>query len=146
MHAIFARMWAQLYNAHINIGFDATEREVLVRYLTWRLDSVSGAYLSEVDPGLVRLVLPNFAPDWPLQITLHFGSPTATPHCPVPGLSETLVFLGRHSFGPDTMTLYRHLVQKPSPYTQADLDNLAQLFMRQWIRRLLPWTSRYGYW
>lgn len=145
MNAIFARMWVQLYNAGIDVDFDASEREVLVKFLWWRVESLAGAYLTEADPGLVRLVVPGFAPDWPLSLTLELAGQCAIPHCPVAGLSQTLVMLGRHSLDRHPFKLYRHL-EIPYLYDQEGLDNLARLLVRQWRLRLMPWTSKYGYW
>jgi len=145
MHAIFARMWVMLYNADVDVEFDASEREVLVKYLTWRVDSLAGAYLAEADPGIVRLVIPTFAPDWPLSMTLELAGHIVIPHCPVAGLSETLVMLGCHTYDRATATLYRHMDIQHA-YGQEDLNKLAQMLIRQWCRRLMPWTSRYGYW
>lgn len=117
----------------------------MARYLAWRVDSLDGAYLTEEDLGLVRLTVSDFAPEWPLTITLDLGDQGAIPHCPVDGLSQLLVMFGQHSLDPATLTLYRHL-DVPHPFCQDDLDALAKLLVRQWTRRLLPWASRYGYW
>ena len=90
-------------------------------------------------------MVPDFAPTWSLSITLDLGDKTAIPHCQVLGLSQTLTILGRHSYDPERLTMYRHL-DVPHPYVQDDLDDLAKMLLRQWCERLGPRASKYGYW